>query len=160
MADKAMHCCTFRHFSIKGNANMAIAYTEETPDLETYFELRKSVEWNNFCPEQSERAIKSRAFFILAKDDELPVAMGSAVGDGMYYTIVDVVVRPGYQGKNIGSNIINRLVDLIHKNAPEGSRLSIQLIAAEGKEGFYVKQGFKILPHEYCGPALRKVIYT
>lgn len=70
------------------------------------------------------------------------------------------MVRPEYQGKKIGSYIINRLVELIHKSAPEGARLSIQLIAAEGKEGVYVKQGFKILPHEYCGPALRKVIYT
>ena len=139
---------------------MAITYTYEIPNLDTYFELRKSVEWNNFCPEQAEKAINSSAFFVLAKDGEIPVAMGRSVGDGMYYTIVDVVVRPDYQGKRIGSNIINRLVELIHKSAPEGARLSIQLIAAEGKEGFYVKQGFKKLPHEYCGPALRKVIYT
>jgi GNAT superfamily N-acetyltransferase len=86
--------------------------------------------------------------------------MGRVVGDGMYFTIVDVVVRPEYQGQKIGSTIVNRLVEIIQAEAPKGARLSIQLIAAQGKEQFYVKQGFKILPHENCGPALRKVIYT
>ena len=96
----------------------------------------------------------------LAKDGEKYVAMGSVVGDGMYYTIVDVTVRPEYQGKKIGATIVNKLVALIEKNIPEGGRTSIQLIAAPGKEEFYIKQGFKILPNEESGAALRKVIYT
>jgi len=40
-----------------------------------------------------------------------------------------------------------------------GSRVSVQLLAEVGKEQFYIKQGFKLVPHEYCGPALRKIIY-
>lgn len=40
-----------------------------------------------------------------------------------------------------------------------GSRVSVQLISEPDKEQFYIKQGFKLIPHEYCGPALRKVIY-
>ena len=139
---------------------MAITYSQQIPNLQTYYDLRKSVDWNNFCPEQSEKAINNSVYFILAKDGDLPVAMGRVVGDGMYFTIVDVVVRPEYQGQKIGSTIVNRLVEIIQAEAPKGARLSIQLIAAQGKEQFYVKQGFKILPHENCGPALRKVIYT
>ena len=139
---------------------MNITYSENIPDIETYYDLRKSVDWNNFCPEQTQKAIDNSVFFILAKDDDKAVAMGRVVGDGMYYTIVDVVVRPEYQGQKIGSTIVNRLVELIQKDVPDGARISVQLIAAQGKEEFYVKQGFKILPHEFCGPALRKVIYT
>jgi hypothetical protein len=41
----------------------------------------------------------------------------------------------------------------------EGSRVSVQLLAEVGKEQFYIKQGFKLVPHEYCGPALRKILY-
>ena len=138
-----------------------ITYCETVPDLNTYFELRESVDWgNNFSAEQAVKAINGSAHFILAKDGEKAVAMGRAVGDGMYYVIVDVVVRPEYQGKRIGATIVNRLVEMIQNDAPEGSRVSIQLLAAKGKEEFYVKHGFKILPHEFCGPALRKVIYT
>ena len=137
-----------------------ITYHEEIPDLATYFELRTSVGWNNFSVQQAEKAIASSVYFVLAKDGDLPVAMGRVIGDGMYYVIVDVAVRPEYQGKKIGSTIVNRLVERIQEDAVEGSRISIQLLAAKGKEEFYVKQGFKLLPHEHCGPALRKIIYT
>lgn len=140
---------------------MEIVYYETIPDLDTYFELRRSVDWkNNFCPEQAQKAINKSAFFILVKDEDKPIAMGRTVGDGMYYTIVDVVVRPEFQGKKIGSTIISKLLELIQKDAPEGARISVQLLAEKGKEEFYVKQGFKLCPHEFCGPALRKVIYT
>ena len=40
-----------------------------------------------------------------------------------------------------------------------GSRVSVQLLSEIRKGTVYVKQGFKIVPHEYCGPALRKIIY-
>lgn len=139
---------------------MAITYSEKVPDLQTYYDLRESVEWNNFCPEQTQKALDNSVYFVLAKDGDKPVAMGRAVGDGMYYTIVDVVVRPEYQGQKIGATMINKLVELIQNDAPKGARLSIQLLAAKGKEEFYVKRGFKICPHEFCGPALRKIIYT
>lgn len=41
-----------------------------------------------------------------------------------------------------------------------GGRVSIQLIAEKGKEGFYEKMGFKKIPHENCGSGMRKVIYN
>ena len=43
---------------------MEIVYYETIPDLDTYFELRRSVDWNNFCPEQAQKAINKSAFFI------------------------------------------------------------------------------------------------
>ena len=51
----------------------------------------------------------------------------------MYYTIVDVVVRPEFQGKKVGSTIISKLLELIQKDAPEGARISVQLLAEKGK---------------------------
>ena len=101
---------------------MKIVYSETIPDLDTYYELRSSVDWENFCQEQAEKAINSSVHFILAKDEDKPVAMARVVGDVMYYTIVDVVVRPEYQGKKIGSTMINRLVELIQKDAPAGDQ--------------------------------------
>lgn len=137
-----------------------ISYYDIIPDVETYHKLRESVDWAVFCKEQSEKALRNSCYCVAAKDGDSIVAMGRAVGDGMYYTIVDVMVRPQYQGQKIGSAIINRLVERINSGLPKGGRIIVQLIAAPGKEGFYVKQGFKILPNEYLGPALSKVIYT
>ena len=139
---------------------MPITFLDQTPDVDTYHSLRTSVDWAVFCREQSETALKNSCFCVVAKDGDRTVAMGRVVGDGMYYTIVDVMVRPEYQGQKLGSTIVGRLVELITAGIPEGGRTSIQLIAAPGEEGFYVKQGFKVLPNETSGPALRKVIYT
>ena len=86
------------------------------------------------------------------------IAMGRIIGDGLYFTIVDVVVHPDYQGKGLGTLIIQKLMEYIGQGVPAGGRVSIQLISEKGKEDFYVKQGFKLIPHENCGSALRKVI--
>ncbi len=138
---------------------MEISYMEIIPDVDTYHDLRTAVGWNVFCREQSEKALKNSCYCVVAKACDQTVAMGRAVGDGMYYTLVDVIVRPQYQGRKIGSEIINIMVDRIKRDTPEGGRTSIQLIAAIGKEGFYEKQGFKVLPNENVGPAFRKVFY-
>lgn len=92
-------------------------------------------------------------------DNENAIGMGRVVGDGIYFTIVDIVVRPEYQGKKIGTAIINSILNYIERNMHDGSRVSVQLLAEAGKEQFYIKQGFKLVPHQYCGPALRKIIY-
>ena len=53
---------------------------------------------------------------------------------------------------------LNKLIEYVHRETPVGGRSSIHLIAEKGKESFYVKLGFKFIPHEFCGSAMRKVI--
>lgn len=91
-------------------------------------------------------------------DDNTIIGMGRLIGDGMYYMMVDIIVEPDYQGKGIGSNIVHKLIEYVHKETPVGGRSSIQLIAEKGKEGFYEKLEFQFIPHEFCGSAMRKVI--
>ena len=80
------------------------------------------------------------------------------IGDGLYFLIVDVVVRPEYQGRGIGSQIMDKLIAYAEQQTPIGGRVSVQLLADVGKEEFYIKKGFRQLPHEYCGAGMRKVI--
>ena len=86
------------------------------------------------------------------------IAVGRLLGDGMYYLIVDVMVLPEYQHQGIGSKIIDMLVNYVVTETPIGARESIQLIAEKGKEDFYLKKGFKVIPHEFCGSGMRKII--
>ena len=138
---------------------MKYTIKENQLNYETYYTLRGSVGWNNWSKEQAEKALENSYYSIVIFYNDNAIGMGRVVGDGIYFTIVDVVVRPEYQGRKIGTTIMNSILEYIEKNMCEGSRVSVQLLAEVGKEQFYIKQGFKLVPHEYCGPALRKIIY-
>lgn len=138
---------------------MKYTIKENQLNYETYYTLRESVRWNNWSKEQAKNALKNSYYTVVIYDKEKAIGMGRVVGDGIYFTIVDIVVRPEYQGRKIGTTIMNSILEYIEKNMCEGSRVSVQLLAEVGKEQFYIKQGFKLVPHEYCGPALRKIIY-
>ena len=132
---------------------------ENQLNYETYYTLRESVGWNNWSKEQAEKALENSYYSIVIFYNDNAIGMGRVVGDDIYFTIVDIVVRTEYQGRKIGTTIMNSILEYIEKNMCEGSRVSVQLLAEVGKEQFYIKQGFKLVPHEYCGPALRKIIY-
>ena len=132
---------------------------ENQLNYETYYTLRESVGWNNWSKEQAKKALENSYYSIVIFYNDNAIGMGRVVGDGIYFTIVDIVVRPEYQGRKIRTTIMNSILEYIEKNMCEGSRVSVQLLAEVGKEQFYIKQGFKLVPHEYCGPALRKIIY-
>jgi len=87
------------------------------------------------------------------------IAMGRLIGDGLYYTIVDIIVYPAFQRQGVGTAIIHNLLDYVEKNTPPGGRSSVSLIAEKGKEAFYDTLGFKKIPHEFCGSGMRKIIH-
>lgn len=133
-------------------------YIENVLDYDDYCKLRESVEWINFQREQMENALSHSLYTVIAVEQNQTVGMGRLVGDGMYYMIVDVIVEPAHQKAGIGSRIMNMLMEYVDRSTPVGGRSSIQLVAEKGKEDFYIKMGFKKIPHEYCGSGMRKVI--
>lgn len=133
-------------------------YKENTLSYEDYCRLRQSVGWTNFSKTQTEKSLEKSLYTVVANSDGQSVGMGRLIGDGMYYMIVDIVVLPTYQKMGIGSTILNMIVDYVNRETPVGGRSSIQLIAEKGKEKFYEKRGFKVIPHEFCGSGMRKVI--
>lgn len=133
-------------------------YCENSLTYQEYISLRSLVGWNNFSKEQVSKAIGNSIYDITVRDNGKVVAMGRLIGDGMYYLVVDVVVMPEFQGRGIGGKIIDMLLSYVDENTPIGGRSSVQLIAEQGKEEFYMKKGFKCIPHEFCGIGMRKVI--
>ena len=117
-----------------------------------------SVGWINFSRTQTEKSLQNSLYTVAAEEDNQVVGMGRLIGDGMYYMIVDIVVQPAYQQMGIGSKILNMIIEYVDSATPGGGRSSIQLIAEKGKETFYESRGFKIIPHEFCGSGMRKVI--
>lgn len=133
-------------------------YRENGLTYEEYIALRDSVGWYNFAEEQVSKSIKNSIYDIVVEDNGQAIAMGRLIGDGIYYIIADIVVKPEYQGKGVGSKIIDKLLTYVDTNTPIGGRSSVQLIAEKGKEEFYIKKGFKLIPHEFCGSGMRKII--
>ena len=133
-------------------------YMENVLCYEDYSKLRESVGWLLFSKEQTQMALMNSLYTVIAVKDSQTVGMGRLTGDGMYYMIVDIVVQPNYQKQGIGTKIVNMIIEFVDKETPSGGRSSIQLIAEKGKETFYEKIGFKIIPHEFCGSGMRKVI--
>ena len=133
-------------------------YMENVLCYEDYSKLRESVGWMLFSKEQTQMALMNSLYTVIAVKDSQTVGMGRLTGDGMYYMIVDIVVQPSYQKQRIGTKIVNMIIEFVDKETPSGGRSSIQLIAEKGKETFYEKIGFKIIPHEFCGSGMRKVI--
>lgn len=133
-------------------------YRENALNYEDYCTLRKSVDWQFFSEDQMQQALNSSLYTVSVVEGEQTVGMGRLIGDGMYYMIVDIVVNPVFQKYGIGTNIMNMLLKYVEDKTPVGGRSSIQLIAEKGKEPFYEKLGFKLIPHDFCGSGMRKVV--
>ncbi|MGL5149543.1 MAG: GNAT family N-acetyltransferase [Clostridium sp.] len=126
-------------------------YKENSLTEDIYAYLRGSVGWNVFNKSQSIKALSRGFYDVVAYDGDKPIAMGRVIGDGIFYTVVDVVVLPEFQGKSIGTQIITRILGFLKESISEGDKISVQLIAAEGKEGFYERFGFSRLPNDEAG---------
>lgn len=133
-------------------------YYENNLSIEEYISLRTSVGWNLFYDGQMNEAIQNSLYTVKVLNEKQAIAMGRLIGDGMYYLVADIIVRPEYQKLGIGSKVIDMILEYVRKNTPAGGRSSVQLIAEKGKEEFYEKKGFKTIPHEFCGSGMRKVI--
>lgn len=111
--------------------------------LDEFKYLCSSVGWEDYMNfEVAETSIKNSIFSVTVKDSRKIIGMGRIVGDGaIYYYIQDIVVHPEYQGKGIGKEIMNVLVEYLKENAPD--KAFVGLFASEGKGDFYEKYDFK-----------------
>ena len=133
---------------------MEINYTNQMT-AEEYNEMRGSVNWRLLTPGQAERGLAHTAFVVAARDGGKIVGMGRMLFDYGYTAYLgDVIIRPEYQGKGIGKEIVTRLKDMVMEAAVQGDKIMFILVAAAGKEGFYEKLGFKVRPNEINGSGM------
>lgn len=102
-----------------------MTFLENALHYDDYFHLRQSVNWNNFSEQQTVFALNHTLYSIIAKSEQETIAMGRLIGDGLYYTIVDVIVNPAFQGQGIGSAVIHKLLNYVEKNTPPAAGTSL-----------------------------------
>lgn len=124
---------------------------------EDFIRLRLEAGFMETPMEQAEKALANGLFTASALCGDKMVGMGRLIGDGaMYWYIQDVAVMPAYQGRGIGKAIVTRLISYAEANSLPGSKASIGLIAAKGKEPFYEKMGFAKHPHDISGAGMTR----
>ena len=116
--------------------------------------------WGEPSEEQVSLAIRnSWAIFAATDEDGQVIAMARLIGDGaMAFFLKDVVVDPDYQGQGVGKALIAYIESYIRAHLKKGWKARYELMAAKGKEGFYLKCGFTENPNEASGAGLTKII--
>lgn len=85
--------------------------------------------------------------------------MGRVVGDGaLYFYLQDIIVKPNYQGQEIGRHIVARLTDNAVARAEVGA--TIGLMFAKGKENFYKHFGFQERPDVQLGAGMTRFVLS
>ena len=135
---------------------MEIILSEKLPDKQEYFDLFETTGWNDSyqaSPEELERANLNSWLTTSAYDNDKLVGFGRVLTDFVLHAMIfDMIVLPDYQGKGIGTVIIDELV----KRCRDHGIRDVQLFCAKGKRGFYEKHGFEVRPDDAPGMQLKK----
>jgi len=134
-----------------------IEYTFRKLTTEEYLGLRASVGWKSLSDRQVRASLGGCRAMVCATDTETGevVGMGRLVGDELVImNIQDLIVRPDYHGRGIGSELIRHLREKAAEALEPGEELMFTLMCAKGRERFYEKNGFIARPTPDLGPGM------
>ena len=134
---------------------MQIEYIEKTPTATEFNMLTKLVGWGTRENNIVEEALKNTLYSLCVYDVDKLIGYGRIIGDKtIFLYIQDIIVIPEYQGKKIGTGIMNKLIEKINEYKKINSEIRTYLGASKGKESFYEKFGFVSRPNEELGAGM------
>jgi ribosomal protein S18 acetylase RimI-like enzyme len=113
----------------------------ETPPVDDYLRLRRNAGLTPRSAAAAEAGLPNTVAGVVIKSAGLAVGMGRAVGDGLFYQLVDIAVEPAHQGKGLGKTIVSRLLEELRRIAPAEAYVS--LIADGRANELYAQYGFE-----------------
>ncbi|MGN0479367.1 MAG: GNAT family N-acetyltransferase [Hominenteromicrobium sp.] len=126
---------------------------------ELFLELYGSVGWEPPEKAQAETALQHTLASFTAYDGGKPVGMLRILGDGgMSFYLKDFAVLPAYQGKGVGSLLIDSAEAYIRSVLPANWAVSLELISTKEAVPFYKKKGFEERPCAWDGPGMFKML--
>ena len=129
---------------------MNIIVKHEDLTVDSYQYLRHTTDWFQLDDEVVRESLENDLFALTAYDGDKLVGMGRVVGDGaIYFYIQDIIVIPEYQGRGVGSIIMESIEAYLDSVAYNNS--FIGLMAAEGVAEFYHRFGYKERPADKPG---------
>jgi ribosomal protein S18 acetylase RimI-like enzyme len=119
---------------------MEINYKAPAPS--EYINLRVEGGLSSKSLEAATIGLANSLFTVSIYEDNTLIGLGRVVGDGgTVFHVVDIVVRPSFQGQGLGKIIMQEIMDYLDKNTYPGSYVS--LIADEPANKLYEKFGFQ-----------------
>ena len=82
----------------------------ELPSVADYRRLRELAGLSVRSEEAAAAGLPHTIVGVVAKHGDRTVGMGRAIGDGLFYQVVDIAVDPAHQGRGLGHGIVARLM--------------------------------------------------
>lgn len=129
-------------------------------DPKDFLRFRTLMGWTPIAMEQVENSLRNSAKMICLKDGDEVVAMARLIWDGGYQAqLCDVMVLPTYQRQGLGRLMVSTLVGWLQEQLKPGWSIKLNLSAAEGKEPFYEKLGFRRRPCDGAGSGMDRWMF-
>ncbi len=120
-----------------------ITIKENVKNIDEFNSLYDAVGWGAYDDNITKRALDNTYYSVSVYDDDKIIGYGRLIGDTICFMYVhDIMVLPKYQGKKIGSMIMNKLLEKTKELQNINPDLMVYLGASKGKEGFYKHFGF------------------
>ncbi len=112
---------------------------EQVVGAEDFMRLRKVTGLTPRCYQAAVKGLPNSLFGVHITLNNVVVGMGRVVGDGaLNFEIVDVAVSPEYQGKGLGTLLMERIMAYLDRTAPKGAYITLMADVPE----LYSKFGF------------------
>ena len=116
---------------------------ENNKNIEEFNLLYDSVGWGAYDKEISQRALDNTFYSVSIYEDDAIIGYGRLIGDTICFMYIqDIMVKPEFQNKKIGTMIMNKLLEKIKELKKENPDIRVYLGATKDREGFYEKFGF------------------
>ena len=116
---------------------------ENVKNIEEFNFLYDYVGWGCYDDKVSEVALDNTLYSVSVYDNDEIIGYGRLIGDGACFIYIhDIMVRVDYQGKKIGTLIMNKLMDKVKSYKKFNPYVRVYLGASKNREGFYEKFGF------------------
>lgn len=134
---------------------MKINYIEKTPTPDDFNMLTESVGWGKRENGIVKEALRNTLYSLCVYDENKLIGYGRIIGDKtIFLYIQDIMVIPKYQGKQIGTGIMYKLLEQVDRYKKVNPNIRTYLGASKGKESFYEKFGFISRPNEKLGAGM------
>ena len=120
-----------------------IIIKENIKSVDEFNLLYDAVGWEAYDEKIAQKALDNTFYSVSVYDANKIIGYGRVIGDAICFLYIqDIMVKPEYQGKKIGTAIMNKLLEKINEIKKENSDLRVYLGASKNKEKFYEKFGF------------------